>query len=611
MTATTTKISALAIVYNEEHNIREYLDNMAFADEIVVVDSFSIDATADIIKKEYPQVRFYQRAFDDFSSQRNFTIDKATHDWVVFFDADERIMPKGITEIMQAVNSNPEEVAFNVKRIFFYEGKRLTNNSFNTDKTVRVFRKSRCRYSLKLVHEKLDIDGKTGQLKVPIDHYSFKTKEEFLSKRLQYSKLKAKELLEKNIKPNAYHFYIRPKFRFFKYYILKMGLLNGRRGFEIAKILSLDEYMRYVYLEEMMAKHAGNHKLKILVIQQKMIGDVLASTIICNNLKAAYPQSEVRYLIYPFTRPVVENNPFIDEIVLFEEKYRQSKWLFLKFLFSIRKEKYDIVIDAYGKLESNLIVAFSASKRKIGFYKPYTDFIYTNTVDEIKKPLTVAGLALDNRIQLLKVLNLGIKFDYKPKIFMTDAERAAGMALIKSKGIDTAKPIYMISVLGSSKTKTYPYSYMAQLLDEIALKDACLLFNYIPAQIKEAEVIYNLCSDATKQKIRMDVVPGSLREFLSVLCHCDAIIGNEGGAINMAKAIDIPTYTIFSTWIKKEAWNSFEDGSKNVSVHLIDFKPEIYGDKSPKEMKRQAVELYNDFTPDLLLPSLKEYLKIN
>ncbi len=141
MSESNNKISALAIVFNEEHNIRQYLDNMSFADEIVVVDSFSTDNTPAIIREEYPHVKFYQRVFDDFSSQRNYTIDLATYDWVVFFDADERITEKGIDEIIATVNSNPEEVAFWVKRIFYYEGRPFVNNNFNDDKTARLFRK--------------------------------------------------------------------------------------------------------------------------------------------------------------------------------------------------------------------------------------------------------------------------------------------------------------------------------------------------------------------------------------------------------------------------------------------------------------------------------------
>jgi heptosyltransferase-2 len=145
--------------------------------------------------------------------------------------------------------------------------------------------------------------------------------------------------------------------------------------------------------------------MKILVIQQKMIGDVLASSIICNNLKQIYPDAQVDYLVYPFTTPVIENNPNIDNILLFEDNYRKNKKALLQFLLFIKKQKYEIVIDAYGKLESNLVVLFSGAKAKIGFHKTYTNFLYTETVKGISKPITNAGLALENRLMLLDSLN--------------------------------------------------------------------------------------------------------------------------------------------------------------------------------------------------------------
>ncbi len=94
---------------------------MSFADEIVVVDSFSTDKTVEIIQNEFPHVKLYQRVFDDFSSQRNYTINLAENDWVVFFDADERVTQKGIDEIVQVLSSDPEEVAFFVKSYFLLQ----------------------------------------------------------------------------------------------------------------------------------------------------------------------------------------------------------------------------------------------------------------------------------------------------------------------------------------------------------------------------------------------------------------------------------------------------------------------------------------------------------
>lgn len=348
------------------------------------------------------------------------------------------------------------------------------------------------------------------------------------------------------------------------------------------------------------------------MIQQKMIGDVLASSILCNNLKLIYPDAQVDYLIYPFTKPVVENNPNIDHLILFKDEFRKSKKALLKFLISIRKAKYDIVIDAYGKLESNLVVGMSGAKKKIGWYKSYTNFVYSKTFTETSKPLTSAGLAIENRMLLLTPFSSKKPLDNRPKIFLTEEEIANGKAILEQHKIDFSKKIYMIGVLGSGKNKTYPFPFMAKVLDFIVAKtDATLLFNYMPSQLKEAQEIFNLCLPETQKNIKIDIIPGSIREFLSITYHCDALIGNEGGAVNMAKALYKPTFTIFSTWIIKEAWNAFEDGTDNVSVHLKDFKPELYGKKSAKEMKEKAMELYENFTPDLVIPSLEKYLEIN
>jgi len=352
--------------------------------------------------------------------------------------------------------------------------------------------------------------------------------------------------------------------------------------------------------------------MKILVIQQKMIGDVLASSILCNNLKTIYPKAQVDYLVYPFATPVVENNPNIDHLVLFKEEFRKSKKALLGFIISIRKEQYDIVIDAYGKLESNLVVAMSGASKKIGWHKSYTNFIYTTTFKELSKPLTSAGLAIDNRMLLLAPFSSAEKLDNKPKIFLTSEEIEKGKAILIKNNIDFSKKIYMIGVLGSGENKTYPFPFMAKVLDVIVTQtNATLLFNYMPSQIKEAQEIFSLCKPETQKNIKIDIIPGSIREFLSITHHCDALIGNEGGAVNMAKALNKPTFTIFSTWIIKEAWNCFENGSTNVSVHLKDFKPELYGNNSAKDMKKTALALYQEFDPDLFIDILKKYLRLN
>ena len=602
MNGNSIKISALAIVYNEEHNIREYLQNMSFANEIVIVDSFSTDNTPSIIQQEYPHVKFFQRVFDDFSSQRNYTLDLASNDWVTFFDADERVTQKGINEIIETVNSNPDEDALWVKRVFYYQGRPMINNSFNEDRTARIFRRSKCRYSDKLVHEKLVINGKSWVLKQAIHHYSFKDKEDFLQKRLQYSQLKAKEFYAEGVTTDIFHFTIRPAFRFFKYYVLKLGFINGQRGYEIAKILGYHVYMRYVYLKQM-----NDANIKILVIQQKMIGDVLASSVICNTLKDAYPNARVDYMVHDFTKPVVEHNPNINTLIAFTEQQR-SAFALIKFAFAIRKAKYTAVIDAYNKWESGIITLISGAKTKIGYKKWYTSFFYNKTVEQDWR---IPDSALVHRMQLAEALT-GLKHTVVfPKIYVTDAEIIAAKQLLKGRH-NQSNPLIMISVMGSDDIKSLPSEEMAKVIDVAAQNsNAQILFNFLPKQAGRVKEIYNLCQQETQQRILFELYISDLRMFLALLTQCTALIGNEGGAVNMAKGLRIPTFTIFSPWINKSSWNMLNDEHKHVAVHLQDFYPDIYDDKHPKEFKDQAPELYKKLTLNLYKYKLVTFVKCN
>ena len=348
---------------------------------------------------------------------------------------------------------------------------------------------------------------------------------------------------------------------------------------------------------------------RILVIQQKMIGDVLVSSLICENLKRNYPNSEIHYLINRFTIPVIENNPYIDEVIVFEDLYRSNKIEFFKFLKKIKKSNYDVVIDAYGKLESNLTTLSSGAKTKISWKKSHTKFIYTHLFKNSTKPKTNAGIAIEDRLRLLAPLNLKLPLITRPRIYLTDAEISKARGLLEQSKINMTKPLYMISVLGSSSIKSYPFEYMAIVLDYIIEStNAQLLFNYVPNQKEEVLDIYNLCKKQTQKQIFIEIKPNSIREFLAMTSSCDALIGNEGGAVNMAKAIQIPTFTIFSPWIDKKVWSSFEDGNQNVSIHLDELIPDYYSGKKIRSLKAKSLELYRKLSPDKVIKKLDGFL---
>ncbi|MBL0737243.1 glycosyltransferase family 9 protein [Flavobacterium sp. GN10] len=352
--------------------------------------------------------------------------------------------------------------------------------------------------------------------------------------------------------------------------------------------------------------------MKILVIQQKMIGDVLVSSIICNNLRVAYPDAQIDYLVYASTTPVLEGNTNIDNIILFEEKHRKSKKELLKLGLQLRKENYDVLIDAYSKLESWILVLLSGAKRKISYKKPGRTFLYTDNVSFEPFPKTNLGLAIERRLSLLEPLDLKIETNPIPKLFVSEKENKEAIALFEKHLVRKDRKTIMISLLGSEKLKTYPLEFMAKVVDYIADNaDVNILFNYFPKQSEDAKIVFNACKPSTQNKIYFDLLGGDLRSFIGLVNQCDAIIGNDGGAINMAKALDKPSFIIFSPWIEKKIWATFEDGIQHLSVHLKDYRPVLFQNKTEKMLKKEALSLYQKFLPEFFEDRIKLFLKQN
>ena len=348
--------------------------------------------------------------------------------------------------------------------------------------------------------------------------------------------------------------------------------------------------------------------MKILVIQIKMIGDVLASSVLFEAIKKVHPKWEIHYLIQKNTIPVVENNPFIDKIVLFEEEKYVGFGGIVQLGKELRAEKYDTIIDVYGKFNSLLPTFLSGAKNRIGTYKWYSKLFLTETVI----PDTICnGTANAFRLLLAKtVLKKDINQIF-PKIYLSQSEIESAKNQIINH-FDVRKKIIMISVLGSGKNKSLPSFYMAKVVNQIAAYDVQLIFNYMPNQHEEAKAIYNLCDAQAQSKIIFDFQPKGLRGFLAILSQCDALIGNEGGATNMSKALNIPTFTIYAPWINRNSWNIFEETGLHEIVHLSDYYPELYQNKHPKNFKENAFEWYDKLNPSLFSNKLEQFVeKIN
>ncbi|MDY0986476.1 glycosyltransferase family 2 protein [Flavobacterium sp. CFBP9031] len=239
------KLSVLIITLNEEHHIKSLLEDIDFADEIIVVDSYSTDKTVPIVES-FKNVKLIQNPFIDYTSQRNFALEQAENSWVLFIDADERLTPELKSEIVTAINAENAASAYFIYRIFMFKEHRLNFSGWQTDKIFRLFNKSKCRYNEeRTVHEKLIVNGPIATLKNKIIHFSYSSYEDYKSKMYNYGILKANEKFAKGIKPYFLLLFLHPLYTFLYQFIIRLGFLDGGKGVTICYLNAYSVFVRY------------------------------------------------------------------------------------------------------------------------------------------------------------------------------------------------------------------------------------------------------------------------------------------------------------------------------------------------------------------------------
>ncbi|MCP4622367.1 MAG: glycosyltransferase family 2 protein [bacterium] len=232
------KLTVIIPSYNEENNIERCLKSVSWADEILLVDSFSTDRTLEIAQ-QYTN-RILQHKYHNSAAQKNWTIPQADHDWVLLVDCDETVsIPLG-AEIRRLLRQDPPEDGYWIFRNNYLMGKRVRYSGWGRDSVLRLFRKDQGRYDEKRVHAEIKLK-KTGTLKARLEHNSIASIAAWVNKINRYSSWKAEDKHENQVRAPVFHLLFRPPLRFIKDFIFRLGFLDGWRGFLIASMSAFAE----------------------------------------------------------------------------------------------------------------------------------------------------------------------------------------------------------------------------------------------------------------------------------------------------------------------------------------------------------------------------------
>ncbi len=248
-------ISALVITYNEIDYIEKCMASIDFADEIIVVDSFSTDGTYEYLQK-HPKAKVIQHPFENFTAQKSFALEQASNDWILFLDADEVVTEALKNEIIATVAGNADIVAYWFYRTFMFQNEELKFSGWQTDKNYRLFRKSKAKFSdRKIVHETLDIDGESGIFKEKLIHYCYKNYQDYKGKMIKYGRLKAREDYFREKKFRYTSLLVKPLWKFLNHFIIRLGILDGTKGIIICYLNALSDLERFRELKKLKKKN--------------------------------------------------------------------------------------------------------------------------------------------------------------------------------------------------------------------------------------------------------------------------------------------------------------------------------------------------------------------
>lgn len=234
-------ISVIVTTRNEAENLPRCLHSLRGFSEIIVVDSFSSDATMEIARRERAVV--FQRAYRSPSDQKNWGVSRARNDWVLILDADEWVTDALRSEI-EALDPGPN-AGFWIYRCSEYLGRPIRGCGWQRDKVLRLYDRRRGHYPEARVHEEVVLNGPAGRLRARLGHRPYRDIAHHVEKIDDYTARGARQAVERGLRAPWLHLWLHPPFRFLRMYILQLGIRDGYPGLVLCLLSSAGVFLKY------------------------------------------------------------------------------------------------------------------------------------------------------------------------------------------------------------------------------------------------------------------------------------------------------------------------------------------------------------------------------
>ncbi|MGL4987749.1 MAG: glycosyltransferase family 9 protein [Cetobacterium sp.] len=337
--------------------------------------------------------------------------------------------------------------------------------------------------------------------------------------------------------------------------------------------------------------------MKILVVRFKQIGDAILSSVICKSLKATYPNAKIDYVLYEHVAPLFQNQLYLNKVISITKAEQQNPFKYVKKVWEVTREDYDLVIDIMSTPKSELFTLFSRkAKYKIGRMKPKRGYSYTHKIPEPSSEFDKAEKFLKMLVPLSED-GVDVKLDKNYSLTFLESEMNELKERMVKAGVDFKKFIIPLAINSRRESKVYPIELMKELAQKIlATFDCQIILYYSPEEMAFAKKFHeDLNFD---KRIISDIKTKSIRELGALLGNCDLFVGNEGGPRHLAQALDIPSFAIFSPGSKKRDWLS-KNNFRHEGIEPKDILDEVEYEKLSYDEK------YRVMTPDRILEEIK------